>query len=178
MSSERAGRIRDFLPLGFGRGMGRYVRVVGNVQHNPDTVDDLVATVGVEEARHVAVFAWQTELPRVQLAIQLTVFLLPSLDVREGADVHGLLQETVDLGENADDLDVVAERAKILGLVHLAKIMLFAFDSLEPSGVDWLVASEEIVSAWQLSINLLIIQSELECRCNGRISVQQVDHPE
>ena len=41
-----------------------YLRVVRHMQHDPDAIDDFVASVGVEEARHVAVFAWEAEFPR------------------------------------------------------------------------------------------------------------------
>lgn len=85
--------------------------MIRDVQHDPYAVHYLVASIRVEQARHVAILAWEAELPLVKLAVQLTILLLPLLDVRQGANVDRLLQEAMYLRKNADDFDVVAERA-------------------------------------------------------------------
>lgn len=88
------------------------LRVVGNVQHDPETIDSLAAcALLIEQSGHVAVFAWQTELPSRQLRVEVAILLLPLLDVGEGTNVNRLLEEAVDLRKDADDFDVVTERA-------------------------------------------------------------------
>lgn len=74
------------------------LRMIGDVQHDPNAVDDLVIpALLVEQSRHIPVLARQAELPRRQLGVEIAVLLLPLLDVCQGADVDGLLEEAVDL---------------------------------------------------------------------------------
>ena len=61
------------------------------MQHDPNTIHNLVPTTGVEDPRHVAVFARQTELPGAKLAVEVTVLLLPLFYIRQRADVDRLL---------------------------------------------------------------------------------------
>lgn len=111
--------------------------MVRHMKHDPYAVNDLIATIGIEEARHVSILAWEAEFPCTELTIQISVFLLPLFDVGEPADVNRFLQEAVYLGQNADDFNVVTERAKILWLIHR---VISPLCSLEPSCINRLIA--------------------------------------
>jgi hypothetical protein len=84
------------------------------MQHHPTAIHDFVLGAGIEDAGHVAVLAGEVVLPACQLAVELAILALPVFDVRESADVDGLLEELVDLGEDPEDLDVVREGAQVL----------------------------------------------------------------
>lgn len=102
-----------------------YLRMISDVQHDPDTVDNLVAAIRIEQATHIPVLARQAKFPLVELAIKLTIFLLPLFDVGESANIdleyavssettlsshevpYRLLQKSMNLRQNAKDLDVV-----------------------------------------------------------------------
>lgn len=99
----------DWLVVVLGEGNRKDIRVVSHMQHDPDAIHDFVAAVGVEETGHVAVFVGETEFPRVEFAVELAVLLLPLLHIGESGDVDGLFQEPVDLGEDSEDFNVVAE---------------------------------------------------------------------
>ena len=64
-----------------------YLRMISDVQHDPDTVDNLVAAIRIEQATHIPVLARQAKFPLVELAIKLTIFLLPLFDVGESANI-------------------------------------------------------------------------------------------
>ena len=66
---------------------------------------------------HVVVVVGQLEFPDFEHGVEFPVAALPVFDVGEGRDVHGLLEELVDLGEDAQNFDVVAKGAEVLRLV-------------------------------------------------------------
>lgn len=117
--------------------------MVCDMEHDPDAIHRLTAAVRVKQSCHVAILVRQTEFPGIELVVELTVFLLPLLNVRQRTNIDRSLEEAVSLGEDADNLDVVAKGAKILRLVHR---VVGPLGSLEPACIDRLIPREEIVS--------------------------------
>lgn len=158
--------------------MGRgNLRLESGVQHHPPAVDDFVLGAGIEDAGHVAVLAGEGVLPACQLAVEFAVLALPVLDVGERADVDGLLEELVDLGEGPEDLDVVGEGAQGLWLVHGTDVVP-SIEGAEPACFHGLVLVEEIVAAGQLAIDVLLFQRVVECCCGSSVPVEHIDDPE
>jgi hypothetical protein len=57
------------------------LRVICDMQHDPDTIDNFAAAIGVEQACHVSILTRKRELPAVQSTVELTVFALPLLNI-------------------------------------------------------------------------------------------------
>ena len=57
------------------------LRVICDMQHYPDTVDNFIVAVGIEHACHVSILTGERELPAVQSTVELTIFALPLLNV-------------------------------------------------------------------------------------------------
>jgi len=69
--------------------------------------------------------------------------LLPLLYILECADVNRPLEESVYLGQDADNLNVITERSE----VFVAVVSVRSLHALETLSVDWLVPCPKVVSA-------------------------------
>ena len=83
------------------------------------------------------------------------------------------------LGQDPQNLDVVRKGTKVLRLRRLLlRLVSVVVSRLEPFRIDLFVLYPEVIATRQRPVNLLVGQCKLERRCNRRVSVKQIDHPE